>query len=371
MILEFKVSNFKSFREEAVCSFLASNQKEFSSQLFDVGSFRVLPLVALFGGNASGKSNLFQAFVYLVKGLNKGEFESDPPYYGGEEKEGSSFELSLLGDLEGTKTIFTYGLRIGSKGVMQENLKTKKLGLRGYQGQCKTVFESAGPLSALPYLRDKEEVEVFLKIVNGMKRVDFSLYGSNLIERINQRDYKDKDSLEGLTCFLSSFDHSVIGCKYEKGSILIERSSELGPFSIPLENESSGTIKMVYLYPILKEALGNGDFLFLDELDSKLHPNLTRAILSLFADYERNPNKAQLFLTLHDSYQMGNGFLRRDGIYLVEKDEEGASSLYSLYDVRSKDGSYRLRNDVTLQKNYLQGNFGGAMEIEPFFLENI
>lgn len=124
---------------------------------------------------------------------------------------------------------------------------------------------------------------------------------------------------------------------------------------IPLSDESSGTIKMISLYFYLDEALRKGYTLFIDEMDAKLHPLLTRYIVNLFQDNPMN-SKAQLIYTTHDSSTLSKDLFRRDQIWFVEKNEKGASSLYSLVEYKIND--VKVRKDATYNKDYLGGRYG-------------
>lgn len=104
---------------------------------------------------------------------------------------------------------------------------------------------------------------------------------------------------------------------------------------------------------ILVQSLNLGKTLFIDEIDIKLHPLITRAIISLFNSKESNPKGAQLIFATHDANLLDNTLLRRDQIWFVEKDRYGASHLVSL-------AEYRVRKETDFEKNYLQGRYGGV-----------
>lgn len=122
--------------------------------------------------------------------------------------------------------------------------------------------------------------------------------------------------------------------------------------------ESKGTQKLVYLLGPIYDTLKNGKILFIDELDSRLHSILTKNLLQIF--HEGNKNKAQFVFAQHDPSLMENDCYRRDQIYLIEKDQYGASSLYSLLDYK------KVRNDEKFNKNYLKGSYGAIPYINNF-----
>lgn len=115
--------------------------------------------------------------------------------------------------------------------------------------------------------------------------------------------------------------------------------------------ESEGTRKLFAMAGPLVSALKAGQVLVVDELDARLHPLMTRAIISLFNSKVTNPNHAQLIFTTQDSNLLDNQLLRRDQIWFTEKDRQGATRLYSL-------AEFRVRNDESYERNYIQGRYG-------------
>lgn len=129
------------------------------------------------------------------------------------------------------------------------------------------------------------------------------------------------------------------------------------PFELD-KNESEGTKKLIYILGAIYDTLVYGKVLFIDELDSKLHPNLTKKIIKFF--HEFNKKKAQFIFTLHDSNLLDKDIFRRDQIWFVDKNKLGSSELYSLSDfdatVVRKTSDYR--------KKYLDLTFGAANSID-------
>ena len=115
---------------------------------------------------------------------------------------------------------------------------------------------------------------------------------------------------------------------------------------------------MINLYSFLKTSLQKGLTLFVDELDAKLHPLLTRYIINLFNS--ENNNNAQLIFSTHDVTNLNKDIFRRDQIWFVEKDQFGASSLYSMSEFDAKT----VRNTSDFEEKYLANVFGAADTIE-------
>jgi hypothetical protein len=140
---------------------------------------------------------------------------------------------------------------------------------------------------------------------------------------------------------------ATIHTKYdENGDVAGEEAFDLD------RHESEGTKKLFALAGYLVEVLQQGTVLVVDELDARLHPIVTRAIVKLFCDPKTNPHHAQLLFTTQDTNLLDQDLLRRDQIWFVEKDSQGASHLYSLVEFAG------VRNDLELEPHYIHGRFG-------------
>ena len=145
-------------------------------------------------------------------------------------------------------------------------------------------------------------------------------------------------------------------------------------------------MKMFHLFDFLMDTLRNGRVLFVDELDAKLHPLLTRYIINLFHNSEKNIGNGQLIYSTHDTVNLNKETFRReysthdtvnlnketfrrDEIWFVEKDKNGVSELYSLSDYIIEDengNAKKVRNDATYNKDYLTGRYGAIPVLEEF-----
>lgn len=143
---------------------------------------------------------------------------------------------------------------------------------------------------------------------------------------------------------------------YDKGKIVDETEFKIN-------EESTGTKKLLSIGGLIIEALHDGDVLVVDELDKSLHPLLTQTLIKVFNNPKTNPNNAQLIFASHDVSLLTNKLFRRDQITFCEKDEEGASSYYSLADIPG------IRKEVSYEKYYLSGVFGGTPVINEYELD--
>ncbi len=191
----------------------------------------------------------------------------------------------------------------------------------------------------------------------------------------------DRAVQENVLRFISSFDESIVDFEIEE----VKRSDEdvlgksyvihtihkladgSGKQSILLGNESGGTRKMLALYEPLKFVLDHGSVMFVDELNDGLHPLLVRNIILTFLTPEINVNHAQLILTSHDVWQFSNELLRRDELWVTDKDRDGVSTLYSVAEFKDEDGK-KIRRNEALTKNYLVGNYGGIPALKPLVM---
>jgi len=131
-----------------------------------------------------------------------------------------------------------------------------------------------------------------------------------------------------------------------------KNNREVGKVIFDLEeNESGGTIKFLNMAGPLLDTIESGKVLIIDEMDARLHPLLTRFILSLF-NSPANDKNAQLIFATHDTNLLNNKLFRRDQIWFTEKDQYGVSNLYSLIELQG------VRKEASFGKDYILGKYG-------------
>lgn len=128
------------------------------------------------------------------------------------------------------------------------------------------------------------------------------------------------------------------------------------------EDESSGTRKFFAMIGQIIQVIDHGHVLVVDELDSKLHPNLVCKIVSLFNSKKLNPHNAQLIFNTHDTNLLSSGLFRRDQIWFTKKDKIGATSLYSLADFKTDE----VRKNEAFEENYIKGKYGAVPFLADF-----
>ncbi|MDD7719206.1 MAG: ATP-binding protein [Eubacteriaceae bacterium] len=404
MLIQFGFKNFKSFRDEAILDLSATKMTEFSDRVVSIGSEKILRAAAIYGANASGKSNIYNALEYMS------DFVADSFKYGDEEDKfeqfrptpflfdtksvdaESSFEVYFTFPEDKNEKTYNYGFCIDRKGVTEEWLNYKSKSARKYR----TVFYrnneeldlSGFPKASRDNIQIALERQVLIVSLGAKLKIgkckairdwfmsnEFADFGDPftnffMSRRLPKGFVEDKNVQQKVIEFFSSFDEHIKDFRIEKvpqeGDSKDEKykinalhkmigSDEMG--EIPLELESAGTLKMFALYPALQEVLEKGSVFFIDELNARLHPLLVRNFLLIFLNPQINTNHAQLIFTTHDTWQLSNELLRRDEVWFVEKDEEGVSSLYSLADFVDEGGA-RIRKDESYEKNYLTGKYG-------------
>lgn len=390
MILEFCATNYLSIKEELKLSFVATPLKEAiqgTNNLFalsDTG-ISLLRSAVLYGANASGKSNVLKALAFF-KRLVTDSFKDSQA---GEEIDVESFRLNANSAKEPTvmettfsdgEYIYRYGFEVDRSSVQQEWLyrrlakkRAKEVELFYRDGKetdvhpKSQVFQeivsrnmvrsNALLLSTAAQFNEEASVNILRWLSD--TQILFCSEDDKLWE--NAIRYLDDENLrERITAFaryadlgienISKVDNRLVSHHRQYDDEGREVNNVAFAFN---RNESEGTIKYFALaYPII-DALDHGKRVIIDELDSKLHPLLVKRIIALFNDAKTNPYGAQLLFTAHDTHLLSAELFRRDQVWFTQKDNLGATELYSL-------AEYKVRSNSPFEKDYLQGKYGAT-----------
>jgi len=411
MLLQFYFSNYRSFEGEGILDMRASGSNELSSHVRKSLNEKILPVTAIYGANASGKSSAFKAFLFMrhlvIFSLAFSEGEKENPFnklkvdtfkFSENREKPSEFEINYI-DKKGKKELYyNYGFKIDNSGILEEYLayntktgakrnedytyifkreKNQKLYLDSSIEKFRENLEiSLKDKTLLVSLGASLNIDKLIQVQEwfmNTRTIDFSNSFNNMLrENILPSKLSESEEIKkDLVNFINSFDDSIIDIEVEKISAIDENDNdnyrvftihksdkETSTARISLTEESSGTKKMFSLYQTLLDVLEKGTVFFADELDIKLHPLLMRNILLTFTDKEKNPDNAQLIFTTHNTIYMDMDLLRRDEIWFVEKDN-GVSKLYSLDDITNEKGE-KVRKDSNYEKHYLLGNYGAV-----------
>lgn len=406
MLIQFNFKNFKSFRDEASLDLSAAKMTEFSDRVVSEGNDKILPMAAIYGANASGKSNIYNAFEYMadyvIESFKYGdeeekfeEYRPTPFLFDSVSNDAeSSFEVYFTIPGDKAEKTYNYGFCVDRHGVTEEWLNSKAKTARKYTSIFyRSTEENTLDLSGLPKSsRDNIQVALEKQVlivslgaklkVNKCKDIrdwfianEFADFGDPFtnffLSRRLPKGFVDDDSVQKKVIeYFASFDEHIKDFEIEKLPHDADNKEDTYKISslhkkidsdtfaaIPLSMESAGTLKMFALYPELQDVLEKGSVFFIDELNARLHPLLVRNFLLTFLNPEINTKHAQLIFTTHDTWQLSNQLLRRDEVWFTEKDEQGISKLYSLADFVDESGA-RIRKDESYEKNYLIGKYG-------------
>ncbi len=417
MLLQFNFKNYKSFRDDTTLDLTATKISDFNSHVVSIANERILPVAAIFGANASGKSNVQEAFrymsMYVIESLEYGDeaeskkkktkfFKPTPFLFDSDSKNAeTTFEVYFVDSEDNGAKTYNYGFSVNCSGVCEEWLNSKS---KSSRGAYKKIFHRHGNSIDMPGIPAKSQENIRIALAKETLIVslgaklkiaklkfirdwfinnDFADFGRPienffLSQLIPNGFADDKKVQQNVVDYFSAFDPSIIGFNVEvlksenddeDEHIKIDAIHRLinsdQTTSIPLQNESAGTLKMFALYPMLQDVLSTGGVLFVDELNARLHPLLVRTFVITFLNPEINTKHAQLIFTSHDSWQLNGNMLRRDEIWFTEKDYDGVSTLYSLADFVDEDG-VKIRKDENYEKNYLLGKYGAIPTLKYF-----
>lgn len=410
MLHQFTFKNFKSFKEEATLDLLATSIKEHASDVVtDVCDEQVLKVAAIYGANASGKSNVLDAFQIMrslvMHSFSQGEETNKlapEPFWFSASSEPVMF--SVIFSIK--NNIYQYGFSCLHNKIKEEYLYKRDQSVKkeSYielferkENQisgaileviaANTIFELIEEDTLLVSVISKLKINFIQDVYQWFKNTIVVDYGnpSNEVDNLFQlqgtmksnplisliENRQEKKQLEN---FLQAIDVGIQGVSVIQAddSKVYPSAGRFGggkqivslhnnpktkePLMVPISNESSGTLKMLMLYVDLKRVMEVGGTIFIDEMDAKLHPLLIRYIIIIFHDEALNPKQAQLVFSTQEVFTLDKENLRRDEIWFTDKNEEGESELYSLASYVD-DESKKIRNDASYGKDYILGKY--------------
>jgi uncharacterized protein len=431
MLIEFSIGNYRSFKEKVTFSMVAANLVSQDKNLDTNNVFAVdkeLSLVksaAIYGANASGKSNLAKALQFMKWFMVNSSKETQSTEAIGVEKfrlstetddQPSFFEIVFL--LDGQQ--HRYGFTADREKVRSEWLyyvpKTRETKLFDRQAD---KFDVAKVLKADGIAAKTRDNALFISVsaqfnVNKSEAIlNWLILNLDLISGLDDTKFFD-DTIQNLfrtdiyheaIKLIGKFDLSIagVGQKLNDADLRLKNAIDSGKdrkeileimrgsfrilisdraietihhkFDVNKEvvssesfdllaDESAGTQKLFALASLLVDTLKHGQVLIIDEFDARLHPLMSRSIVELFNSNETNPHNAQLIVMTHDTNLLSNKIFRRDQIWFTEKDRYGATDLYSL-------AEYKVRNDASFESDYIKGKYGAIpyIQVAESFIE--
>jgi uncharacterized protein len=409
MLLQFSIQNFRSIRDKQTLS-LAATRIDGSSGVIPLANWGhgVLRVAAVYGANASGKTNVLRGLSFVQFAVLKSQSGWKPDQ--GVPRQPFQLDTISASDpstfivefaLDGTQ--FEYGFSVDSLRVLEEWLyaypKTRRQiwfhrtidkyvfgkNLTGKNRVIENVTRSNSLfLSAAAQNNHEQLTPIYgwfstqLSFQTESRFVSSHTLTMCAEEKYGQRikqmlqfadlgvvgvDVSEKPH-EAKTQRLMEVIKSAVSRELEDAPPMIfpEKETQVtfrhrcehgGDVPMELEQESQGTRAFLSLLGPVIAALEGGRVLCIDELDSSLHPLLALEIVRAFNDPALNPNNAQLIFNTHDTNLLDPDVIRRDQVWFVEKDKCGVSHLYPLSD-------FKPRKYENLQRGYLQGRYGAV-----------
>lgn len=429
MILEFKVKNFLSIKEEQTLSFEATSDNTLEDYfIIEKAKKRLLKMALIFGANASGKTNLLKALDFLRwfvinNTLGKTDSTNFLPFLLEEEtkKSNGEFQLSFfIGDV-----LYEYQLELNHLFIEKEKLtyypgikpalvfsrtydRVKDLAIVNFGSSFKLKATDKALIqgSTIPNM---SVIAAFSKL-----NIDFPVlrhtlnYFSNsfsdivmphtdLINWTSMKVQESDETKKFVLGFLNNADFNILDIKVEEKEKPIDNNSVINvlrsslsstqkqallakdklmhrtlSFSHKAENdkhidfttemESAGTNRLFGLSGALYHILQNNKLLMVDEIDSSLHPDLVIHFINTFLV---NSGESQLICTTHDLNILSEqDNLRKDIVWFTEKDEDGATELFSMAD-------FKQRKELSFINAYKAGKFGAKPKLGTIYLQNL
>lgn len=412
MLIEFSVTNFKSIQATQTLSLAASPVSELREQnsfaIPEQGVPRLLRSAAIYGPNASGKSNLMEAIDFMesfVRESSKEGQEGEPievkPFLFNVASRAEPSEFEVLFLQEGIR--YQYGFAVNSVRVTHEWLIAYPEGRpqRWFEREFdtavgkenwyfgskfkghKTVLQETTRANALflstaVQLNNEQLKPVYNWFQQKLRTIGVGGLEPTYTASLCKTEAGRKKILELLNAAdLSIADISVEKKKFDVTDLppsmpqalqeQIKKDLEGKEFhevkflhtvagteelvAIDTEDESVGTMRLFAFAGPWLDVLDNGHVLFVDELNNSMHPLMVRFLIGLINNPEINRKNAQLIFSTHDTSVLDNELFRRDQIWFTEKDATNATRLYPLSDFTPRKGE-------ALEKGYLKGRYG-------------
>lgn len=414
MLIRFSAENYRSLRDRIELSLVATSLKHDGPLPVSVKGIPngLLRVAAIYGPNASGKSNVLKAINYFSAAVthSHSQWKADgpvpvQPFLLDEKKdEPSRFEAEfILKD-----TLYRYGFFLDSKAVREEWLYasppadrvkrqlwyTRKFDHspvyhfgRSLTGENRVIEKITRPnslfLSAAAQNNHKlllplyEWLSTRINLIEGnrgllhhqtAKMCANEKTKRSIIDLLAPADLGvtdiqviDEEMPEPVKKMLQTFKEALlkegrpdVDFPEKLPHVQFLHSNRQGTDTpLPIEDESAGTASFFGMLGPVVDTLEKGGVLCIDELDASLHPRLSLEIVRMFTEPKRNPRNAQLIFNSHDTNLLDERVLRRDEVWFTEKDRSGGTHLYPL-------SNFAPRKSENLERGYLQGRFGAV-----------
>lgn len=413
MLIMFRTKNFNSFKDDVVLDLRKTNYTQHREHTFKCGNYDLLKTIAIYGANASGKSNLISAItkyslfviqqLYKDNDIDKKENENslilaNPFLLTNEINKEMEYEMVFYNN----GYLFQYGYTIEEKIIRSEWLfvndeqvfdrnenniefgekykeilqiydKSRKdrlyIGVIDYFVSDKTIVNIMESFKSFFVRKLNIYTNIFLDVsVKGIysdalkssKIYDDDDLRKEVIKYVKKIDIGIKDILiDKKVLGYDNNEEKQFNISYAIHDVYNNDGKVIDEKSFDFNLESSGTIRFISIIEDVILMLEHGGVFVVDELSSRLHPVITKFIIDLFQS-KVNINNAQLIFTTHDVSQMNKEQFRRDEIVLVDKNKQGISRIYALSDLD-------VRSDASFDKDYFKGKYGALPIVKEFY----
>lgn len=384
MVLEITLTNFFSINEKITLDLQAANiqtkeARALAENTFCVGGERLLKTVAIYGANASGKSNIIKGVKAAVDMIldshnyNEGDnFGFKPFKFGGNDAPSEFYIRFIVNEIEHEysfsctrEEIITESLYYYPKGrkALIFSRDERKSGGKKAKYEFTTVIRRPMDVAS-----NTSRKTLFLSRASQMDRDKakeiYRWFNEQLVfsYRGNTSAVTDRflgDNKDAVLRVLKAADSDIVEFSYKDGELTtFHRRNPSLPFDFNTE-ESEGTKILFRIMLTVMDVVRNNKTMFLDEVETSLHTRLVEYLINLF----HNSRSAQLIFTTHNTHLLDMTRFRKDQIFFVNKRVDGSSDLYSLFDYKD------FREKMDLEKAYLQGRFDAVPYVNEF--ENI
>lgn len=381
MVLEIALTNFFSINEKITLDLQAANiqtkeARVLDGNTFSVGNERLLKTVAIYGANASGKSNIIKAVKAAVDMIldshnyNEGDSFGFKPFKFGRNDIPSEFYIRfIVNGIEHEYSfsctrdeIITESLYYYPKGrkALIFSRDERKAGGKKEKYEFTTVIRRPMDVAS-----NTSRKTLFLSRASQMDREKakeiYRWFNDQLVfsYRGNASVATDRflgDNKDAVLRVLKAADSDIVEFTYKDGELTtFHRRNPSLPFDFNTE-ESEGTKILFRIMLTVMDVVRNNKVMFLDEVETSLHTRLVEYLINLF----HNSRSAQLVFTTHNTHLLDMTRFRKDQIFFVNKRDDGSSDLYSLFDYKD------FREKMDLEKAYLQGRFDAVPYVNEF-----
>lgn len=413
MLNKFSVTNYLSFKDTNTIDFTASdNYTDLKENTFVKKDIRYQKVMGIFGYNASGKTNLLKAVMFVRQfilnsastsiGTNK--IPVQPFKLSSNQNSYSTFEI----EIQVKKYTYLYGFKVNENLIKEEWLTKKQYNkvlfkrkgneitkVNKEYKEIRTINNPIKPNALILSLLAVNNTPIASSIANELRLIEVVANSDKgvVLDYTFNNFAKDEEYRELIKSLVLEADINIQDVKALEKPVsaqdyaqkvppmfryliagtpgnLFERQlttihnvfdadgKVVGEKDFNFFDESFGTQQFFALSGVIINAIKEGKTVFIDELDSSLHTYLSKYIIKYFVSKKYNPNNARLVFTTHDTNLLSRKILRRDQILFIDKNKYGESEMYTLAQLGE-------RKDRDYEERYLEGRYGAI----PFIKE--